>query len=142
MNPLPAAFLDRVYQEPEPGCWRWLGPLDRDGYGHVSSKGRMVPAHHYAYEHALGPYPDGLCSDHLCRNRDCVNPAHIEPVTRRVNTLRGTSPPAINARKTHCPAGHPYDDDHTYRDARGTRHCRPCNSAAVARYQARKRGPQ
>jgi len=86
--------------------------------------------HRIAYEFALGPIPDGLTLDHLCRNTICCNPAHLEPVTLRVNTLRGTSPIADNARKTHCKNGHPFDEANTYNPPKQPthRHCRICQN--------------
>jgi hypothetical protein len=87
-----------------------------------------IPARAYriTYETLVGPVPNGLELDHLCRVRACVNPGHLEPVTHRVNTLRGETVAARNARATHCPAGHPYDEVNTYADRLGRRSCREC----------------
>lgn len=93
------------------GCWIWTGSI-RKGYGQIwtsldaSGHRSLLQAHRASYELARGPIPEGLDLDHLCRNRLCVNPDHLEPVTRRVNILRGTAPAAHNARKTHCDEGH------------------------------------
>jgi hypothetical protein len=102
------------------GCWEWQGPLD-NGYGTFGS----IPAHRYAYKMLVGPIPFGLDIDHLCRNRACVRPDHLEPVTRRVNLLRGVGFPAINAAKKECPHGHEYDASNT-QNWRGGRFCREC----------------
>lgn len=88
-------------------CWLWIGGKDYDGYGIFKSNGRSHRAHRFAYELLVGPIPDGLTLDHLCRVTCCVNPKHLEPVTTRVNTLRGTGPPAVNARRVLCVNGHP-----------------------------------
>ncbi len=91
----------------------------------------MMRAHRFAFEMARGPVPEGLQLDHLCRVRHCVNPGHLELVTSRVNTLRGTSFSAVNATKTHCPKGHPYSTENTHTDASNKRHCRVCNREAA-----------
>lgn len=108
-------------------CWLWLGPL-HNGYGSVRGlrPGSSTTPHRVAYELLVGPIPKGLQIDHLCRTRNCVNPCHLEPVTPRVNTFRGYSRSVANAAKTHCPRGHPYDWENTYRSKDGHRHCRAC----------------
>jgi hypothetical protein len=112
--------LSRV--EPS-GCWFWEGSTHAAGYGCYGAR----LAHRLSYEAFIGPIPDGLTLDHLCRNRRCVNPRHLEPVTIAENVLRGESLPARNARKTHCPKGHPYDESNTYISPRtGWRQCRAC----------------
>ncbi len=90
-------------------------------------------AHRFAYELLVGPIPDGLVIDHLCRVRHCVNPAHMEPVTRWENTLRGGSFSAVAARQTHCVNGHPFDEENTHVDRRGFRRCRACNRERLRR---------
>lgn len=94
----------------EDGCWNWKLRVTDDGYGlithKVNGKLRVVGAHRFSYEATLGPIPFGLTLDHLCRNRRCVNPSHLEPVTNYENWRRGNSPAAINARRTHCHRGH------------------------------------
>lgn len=110
------------------GCHIWTGATNgRYGLFFVSkaSPGSAFRyAHRWAYERDRGPIPDGLELDHLCRNPICVNPAHLEPVTSRENNLRGLSPAAIHARKTHCPQGHAYSGV----NKRGERVCRTCNT--------------
>lgn len=111
------------------GCWLWKGQrFVSSGYGQFSVGGRARVAHKVAYQWLVGPVPDGLELDHLCRVRHCVNPSHLEAVTHQENTLRGVGPTAANALKTHCPAGHPYDEANTYvTPTRPTaRYCRAC----------------
>ena len=101
------ASMDRFWTKVEKtdGCWNWTA-CTHQGYGRFNHNGSAVLAHRLSYELLVGPVPTGLTLDHLCRNRKCVNPAHLEPVTRGENVLRGESLQAQNARKTHCPRGH------------------------------------
>jgi hypothetical protein len=122
------------------GCWEWTGQLRTAGYGTLYVRGEgFVQAHRWMYEQHVGPIPDGMQLDHLCRNRRCVNPAHLEPVTNRENCLRGVSPAAQHAKVTHCPAGHPYEGDNIYVCPRGTRRCRACARQAARERYARSR---
>jgi hypothetical protein len=97
-------FIDRVELLAN-GCWRWRGCLAKNGYGRFSvGRGKNVAAHRYAWLWLKGPIPEGLVIDHLCRNRDCVNPEHLEPVEQRENLHRGLQ----FDLKTHCKHGHEY----------------------------------
>ncbi|MFD5161031.1 HNH endonuclease signature motif containing protein [Streptomyces hawaiiensis] len=109
----------------------WLAHINHGGYGHFKANRRPVRAHRYAYALAYGSVPDGLVVDHLCRNRACVRPSHLEAVTQRVNLLRGDTAPARAALRTHCPQGHPYSPESTY-TCRGKRACRQCRRARNA----------
>lgn len=127
----PDSLWQRVDKRGDDECWPWLGALTH-GYG----------PHRAAYELLVGPIPEGLQLDHLCHTRDiecaggftcphrrCVNPAHLEPVTTRENLMRSrVAIPAVNARKTHCPQGHPYAGDNL-RYWNGQRVCLTCRDA-------------
>lgn len=112
-------------------CWEWTASVNvRHGYGQFHWKGRPHRAHVLAWESLVGPVAEGHELDHRCRNRRCVNPDHLEPVTRRVNTLRSpTAPTAINARKTHCIRGHALRGTNLYVRPNGHRNCRSCRRA-------------
>lgn len=106
-------------------CWVWKGGTTSSGYGRWGSKPARQ-AHRVAYELTRGPIPEGLVLDHLCRNRVCVNPEHLDPVTNRVNVLRGVGTSATNARKTHCDSGHEFTPENTIDRTKGWRECRTC----------------
>lgn len=121
-------FWPKVSRVGESECWEWIAGRNRSGYGifRVGGAGTSpVNAHRVAYEILRGAIPQGLDLDHLCRNRGCVNPAHLEPVTRKVNTLRGSGPTAINAARTHCHRGHEFTPQNTIAHPLG-RNCREC----------------
>ena len=123
------------------GCWNWIGCL-REGYGRFRFFGKLGQAHRYAYETFIGEIPEGLEPDHLCRNRACVNPQHIELVTRSENVKRGLLPELVKQRqlsKTHCPQGHPYDKDNTYFRLDGRRQCRTCQRASLRKLYWRRK---
>ena len=132
-----ARFTAAIEKLPDaPGCWLWTKAVRPDGYGVFgAAPGRIVYAHRFSYELHRGPIPAGMVLDHLCRVRSCVNPAHLEAVTDRVNILRGVGMTAINARRTHCPQGHPLDGVTRRYTGRQThqRYCRRCNRESVAR---------
>ena len=122
--------------EPMSGCWLWIGSGAR-GYGYFLLEGHYGPAHRVAYERWVGPIPEGLDLDHLCRNRACVNPEHLEPVTRAENLRRGLGG-RLRKRRWKCPAGHPYEGRNLYVNPLGRWVCRTCSKAAMARFKARR----
>lgn len=120
------------------GCWIWKGSKDHGGYGWIHINGRAIKAHRFAYETFVGPIPEGLEPDHLCRIRACVNPDHLEPVTRRENILRGDGPKLTRERKraiVQCPQGHPYDQVNTYHRY-GHRYCKTCIAQRKKHYRS------
>jgi hypothetical protein len=128
------------------GCWLWTATCWAKGYGQFCHQNRRLLAHRVAYELLVGPIPKSATLDHvkeLCSSKACVKvvadeqgPAHLEPVTRGENTLRGNTLTAANLLKTHCPNGHPYDEANTYW-WRGERHCRACRLARWHRTNTR-----
>ena len=134
----------RISPEPMSGCWLWVGNAGPRGYGvvwaNLDGKRTRRMAHRIVYESHHGPVPKGLDLDHLCRTPACVNPSHLEPVTRSENVKRGLSPELSRLRqisKTHCPQGHPYSGDNLFVNQRGARTCREC-----ARAVEKARGPR
>ena len=121
----------------ESGCWTYVGRLDRYGYGKVDIP-KMTITHRVAYEALVGPIPDGLVIDHLCRNRACCNPDHLEPVTNRANLMRGETDAARRAAQTHCIHGHEFSVSNTRIRKDGTRTCIECSREAVRRYRAKR----
>ena len=122
------------------GCWQWLGATHRHGYGAIRWLGRDTYAHRAAWEAANGPIPHGLVVDHLCRNRGCINPDHLEVVTNRQNVLRGIGPSATAARRNSCINGHEYTPENTY-TYRGARQCQICRHKHREAWRAKsKRG--
>ncbi len=139
--PFARRFMRRIIKTPT-GCWDWQGCKMGNGYGQLGVGGRHYAAHRYAYEQLVGPIPEGLDLDHLCRNRACANPAHLEPVTRKENLRRGDHwGGRHNLVKTHCPHGHPYDEANTYRNkTTGKRCCRACARITQQRIREARRG--
>lgn len=135
-------FFDRIEINPEIAhngtpCWLWTVIDKVSGYGRFKKKGVIGFAHVIACRMFAGPIPEDLSCDHLCRRRNCVNPAHIEYVPIRVNILRGTAPSALNSTKTRCKAGHDFGPNNTRIDSRGGRQCAICNRARDERHRRR-----
>lgn len=131
MSALWQRFWSKVKTPTGPGeCWQWQG-MTGDGYGRFIIAGKRVPAHRLAYESILGVVSPCLVIDHLCRNRACVNPYHMEAVTNRENLLRGETIAANNSKKTHCPKGHAYTEDNLdkHEMKTGQRYCKTCKNA-------------
>jgi hypothetical protein len=122
------------------GCWTWTAALT-NGYGVFSLDGRkLIAAHRYAYMQLRGPIPDGMVIDHLCRNPPCVNPDHLEVVTRSDNVLRGYGQSAQHARTGLCKNGHVIAGDNVYAaPSTGKRRCRTCMREAQKRNDAEAR---
>lgn len=139
MTPLRERFSTKYTVDPS-GCWVWTGSRDAQGYGHVCRGRReegVALAHRVSYELHIGPIPDGLHIDHLCRNRACVNPDHLEAVTPAENVRRSfdhpRKPPELN---THCPNGHEFTPENTRTPPSGGRKCIECARATLRRFRA------
>jgi len=129
---LPDWLADKISPEPNTGCWLWMASLTSTGYGAVAlRKTRVIrKAHRVVFEWLCGPIPKDRQLDHRCRQRSCVNPAHLDIVTGRENTLRGVGRTAVNVRKTHCPRGHALTGTNViWRKTMRT--CRICKYAAT-----------
>lgn len=120
-------LMEGCRQDPDTGCWLWQRSKNREGYGRTNRgghNGQGIVAHKLSYETFVGPIPQGMQLDHLCRNRSCINPDHLEPVTPKENIRRGTG----HGKETNCPAGHEYNESNTYFEKiGGNRHCKVCD---------------
>lgn len=140
-RPLAERFWEKVDKTGD-DCWPWMYARDKGGYGRfvLSQQHRSVLAHRIAYELGVGPIPDGTEIDHLCRNRACCNPIHLEAVSHQINILRGDYKAGSRGRgkqqeaKTHCPKGHAYAGDNLILQKRGGRVCKICLKKAQWRY--------
>jgi hypothetical protein len=144
---LPATVRFWVKVEKTETCWLWTGARNNTGYGSFKAEKypsrKTVTAHRWAYEDLVGPIPNGLTLDHLCKVRHCVNPAHLEPITLRGNIERGNGKMAKQQRQTHCIHGHLLQGSNLRLevDSRGRQHrkCRTCYMArSKRRYYASK----
>jgi hypothetical protein len=127
-------FLSKITVDASTGCWLWTKYVGPHGYGMINvpaseSDKTIQYAHRYSYAATYGAIPSGLDLDHLCRRRTCVNPAHLEAVTRRENLLRGNTLTAAKVAQTHCSNGHPLSGENLYvNPASGSRNCRTCRT--------------
>lgn len=130
---------DCGYETP---CLVWAGTIASHGYGVVTIKRRQHLVHRLIHEAVAGPLPkraSGKVSDHLCRNRACANPTHIDLVANGVNVMRGVSFSPANAAKTHCDRGHEFTPENTITNKKGHRTCRECKRLTErGRYAARR----
>lgn len=143
---LPPRFWAKVEACNDTGCWLWTASIGNHGYGCYgvgglrNGKSWTDVAHRIAYKALVGEIPPDLVTDHLCRVRRCVNPAHMEIVTNRVNLLRGNGWSGRKHRQTHCIHGHELAGDNLYVYPGGSRQCRICKREQGRRYTAKKRG--
>ena len=131
-----ARFLKYVVKNKETGCWEWTGSIMSAGYGQFSTgRLRNNRAHRWFYIQMRGTIPGNAYLDHLCRNKICVNPDHLEPASAQTNVLRGISPPAVNAKKQTCKRGHTLTPANTWKSKQGYRQCRICMAIRRRLYQ-------
>jgi len=126
--------LDRFWIRVEftTDCWNWIGTLNF-GYGKFYVNNKPVFVHRFSYELVNGKIPQNMVLDHLCRNRKCVNPDHLEVVTQRTNILRGIGLAALNSRKTHCYKGHLLKGNNLYMVTEGKYIKRQCRTSRIKR---------
>ncbi len=130
-------FLDKVLVTEGTSCWLWGGAVSKNGYGQFFTK-TGTAAHRQSYQHFVGEIQADKTIDHLCRNKRCVNPGHLEAVSSRENTMRCEDAPAtVNARKTACVHGHSFTEVNTYVTPDGRRQCRICLRDRQAKHRER-----
>lgn len=145
---LAASDVERIWSNAQVnsnGCWVWTASRFPSGYGQTKVAGLPEYAHRVMYMAYVGAIPKGMHTDHLCRNKACCNPDHLEVVTARENVRRSpVAPAAINARKTHCIKGHPLAGENLFLNSKGRRVCRTCQrdrqTKAYAAKKARNSG--
>jgi HNH endonuclease len=145
LRSLPERIMEKVYFEPNSGCWIFNGIVDRDGYGRITPsrlselKRRPMAVHRIMYENENGLIPEGLTIDHKCRVRCCCNPSHLRTMSNVENVMIGESLAADNARKTECKRGHPLSGRNLFIDTQNHRQCRVCMRMREEKAAARKR---
>lgn len=144
ISDLPLNIAEKIMPEPMSGCWMsgcwiWVGSIDRNGYGfkYCERKRSSVGAHRLVYRHLVGEIKSE-CLDHLCRVRACVNPVHLEEVTKSENTKRGFGIAILNKMKTHCVNGHVLSEEKTYKTTRKGKTWRRCVSCTSIRGKIRR----
>lgn len=133
-------FLSKICKTDS--CWEWTSYVDKNGYGRFFINGKHQQAHRVSYEDKFGKIPEGLVINHLCRNRKCVNPKHLEVVTQKVNIQKGLTGFITGLRmraKTHCPQNHEYSEKNTYISPNGKRRCRTCIRIQAEQYRQHKK---
>lgn len=132
-------LASHLFGSPEE-CWGWPGAKIK-GHGVMARRMKNYYVHRISWTHFHGPIPPYMTIDHVCRNEACFNPGpkHLECVTSKVNSLRGTGPAAQNARKTHCKRGHPLSGDNLY-EYKGIRNCKKCRAEACKRHRENQNG--
>ena len=138
-RPVRDRFMEKVAPDPMSGCWLWTGKMLPQGYGVLSVEGTTRGAHRLAHELFIGPIPEGMHIDHLCRNRACCSPDHIEAVTPRENLRRGIAPSWVSYRTNRCHNGHELNEQNAYITAEGRRACRPCRAAWMRAYNRKRK---
>lgn len=131
---LPSRFWSKILLNEKTGCWEWTATCSESGYARFRWNGKSVKAHRVSYEILVGSIPTDMVLDHLCRVRHCVNPKHLEVVTRRENTLRGNSRSAIGIRTNKCINNHEYTKENTYNNPGGFRECKTCKRINNKKY--------
>lgn len=129
-------LLERIAVDLDTGCWNWTGAISAGRYGSIYYQGRMQKAHRIAYRMVRGRIPHGMDLDHLCRNAKCVNPQHLDPVTRSEN-LRRSPLMDRNSHKTHCKRGHEFTQENTRTRPNGHRTCKECMRMHIRNWRKR-----